>query len=117
MLRPMIHAPTFAKPREAKSSSMPGSPPSPPCMLRKVLVSTSHSCSCSPPEPSGCSTLWLAPAPYPSSEIENDITRTFIIQHLSISRLGELPASTLLSAQEEPTSHKASTDESLRQPA
>ena len=44
MLRPSIHAPIPAMLRAAKSSSMPVSPPSLPCMRLNVRVLTSQSC-------------------------------------------------------------------------
>src|SRR5262245_26835696 len=57
MLRPMIHAPTLSKPRDAYSSSAPVDPPSPPCIPSNVRVWISHPCSDSPPTPSGFSRL------------------------------------------------------------
>src|SRR5688572_8565240 len=79
MLRPMIQAPTLAKPRAVKSSSMPVAP-SCPDILRNVRVPNIHSCSASPPMPSGSARLWSGPAPYPSSETEKQATPSFDIR-------------------------------------
>ena len=48
MRLPMIVAPAFASASVKSSSSMPVSPPSLPCELRKLAVETTHSWSRSP---------------------------------------------------------------------
>src|SRR5215218_2989941 len=68
MLRPRIQAPTFAKPAAANSSSAPVEPPGLPTIAWNVRVGNIHSCSASPPTPSGFSRLWSGPAPKPSAE-------------------------------------------------
>ena len=70
ILRPITVAPTFSS-----ASSMTGvlaltSPPSRPCGLRQAASLMTHSCSCSPPSPSGSASLGFGPATKPSSEIE-----------------------------------------------
>ena len=67
----MVEAPTPAK-RSRKTSSLAlTSPPSEPrpCISLNTLSGGAHSCSISPPIPSGLSSLWSRPATYPSSEI------------------------------------------------
>ena len=83
MLRPRIHAPHWLMPRAAKSSSTPCRPPSRPCILRNVGVSKAHWWSSMPFSPMGCSRRWPGPAPYPSTEIENEATR--ILRHEFLS--------------------------------
>ena len=54
MFLPRIQAPTFLKPRAAKSSSIPVVPPSAPNRVRwNERVGTNHSCKSVPPTPSG----------------------------------------------------------------
>src|SRR5438477_3374450 len=54
MFLPRIQAPTFLKPRAAKSSSIPVVPPSAPNRVRwNVRVGTNHWCKSVPPTPSG----------------------------------------------------------------
>jgi hypothetical protein len=54
MFLPRIQAPTFVKPRAAKSSSMPVAPLSEPKRtLWKVRVGNAHWCRSVPPTPSG----------------------------------------------------------------
>src|SRR6266850_7030678 len=80
MFLPRIHAPTFWKPREAKSSATPVVPPSLPNRARwSVRVGSSHWCRSVPPMPSGLLTSWFGPAPYPSSEMVKLSTRTRVI--------------------------------------
>src|SRR5436190_1861924 len=74
MLRPRIHAPTSPFSRAATSSSTPVSPATASGPPLKVRVPTIQSCSASPPTPRGSSRDWRGPAPYPSSESENQET-------------------------------------------
>src|SRR6266511_3531423 len=76
MFRPMIYAPMPSPNRLAKSLSGPVVPPVCPCISRNARVPTYQPCSSSPPTPSGCSSPWRGPAPYPSSEIAKLCTRT-----------------------------------------
>src|SRR5262245_15129636 len=76
MFRPMIHAPRFAIARDAKSSSMPVSPPSFPPIAWNMRVGKIHSWSASPPTPSGSSRRCRGPAPKPSSDTEYAATRS-----------------------------------------
>src|SRR5438477_5496546 len=84
MLRPRIQAPRFAKPRAAKSSSTPSrgalspisDPAKSPAIFWKVFVPKTQLCSAMPPMPIGLSRSWPGPAPYPSMEIENALTRS-----------------------------------------
>ena len=69
MLRPMIVAPTFLFHPPAMSSSIPVSPPSIPCIARKLRVANAHPCRSIPRSPSGFSRLCRGPATYPSSDI------------------------------------------------
>jgi hypothetical protein len=70
MFRPITPAPMFAIPSSMISLLGFTSPPLLPCGCRQASSLTTHSCSCIPPSPSGCSSLWLGPAAYPSTEIE-----------------------------------------------
>src|SRR5919204_5327987 len=54
-LRPRIQAPILVVPRATKSSSMPSSPASLPCISANERVGKIHSCRASPPTPSGLS--------------------------------------------------------------
>src|SRR5258708_6834477 len=80
MFLPRIQAPTFLKPRAAKSSSIPVVPPWAPNRVRwNVRVGTNHRCKSVPPTPSGFLMSWFGPAPYPSSEMVKPSTRTRVI--------------------------------------
>ncbi len=71
ILRPMITAPL--PPRcslRISSSTVPFSPPSRPCCSRQDQTRIAHSCSWSPPVPSGCSGVGSGPALNPSRDTE-----------------------------------------------
>src|SRR5215207_9871210 len=68
--RPITVAPTPASPSSTTSLSTFVSPPSMPCASRHACAANAHSCSRSPPAPSGSSRVWLGPAMKPSRDIE-----------------------------------------------
>src|SRR4051795_2965636 len=70
MLRPITPAPTFSNVSSMIRVLSFTSPPCLSCDSRQAASETAQSCSCSPPSPSGFSSLWFGPATKPSSEIE-----------------------------------------------
>src|SRR5262249_51695125 len=86
MLRPRIQAPTLAKPRRAKSSSMPVVPPPCPCIALNIRVGKHQPNSPGPPTPSGFSRLCSGPAPNPSRETPKACTRPLLMDAPLLSR-------------------------------
>ena len=70
MFLPMTVAPMFSSDSSTTSVEALTSPPSLPWGLRQASSAMTHSWSCSPPSPSGFSSLWFGPAMKPSSDIE-----------------------------------------------
>src|SRR5688572_11836786 len=70
MFRPMMVAPMLLSNSSKTGVLWSTAPPSSPCGARHAASPTAHSCSPSPPIPSGVSTLWPGPEVYPSREIE-----------------------------------------------
>src|SRR5215210_1666053 len=70
MLRPITPAPTFSSVSSMIRVLWFTSPPGWSCESRHAASAMAHSCSRSPPSPSGFSSLWFGPATNPSAEIE-----------------------------------------------
>src|SRR5215218_412320 len=107
MWRPMMLAPTRASVSPASSESTFASPPSRPCRSRHAAAANAHSCSSSPPWPSGSSSDWFGPATKPSSDTEMSRMSCPIVSSWSVARLetrtgGEThrPSRTLLARRE-----------------
>src|SRR5206468_4677813 len=77
--RPMMCAPAASNVSPNDLDSSVSSPPSCPCRSRKLLRPYSHSCSSSPPCPSGSSSVAFGPATNPSSDIVISAL-TFVIE-------------------------------------
>src|SRR5688500_20194923 len=66
----MMVAPMLASSASTTAELSFTSPPSMPCGTRHAANGKIHSCSYSPPRPSGAFTLWFGPATKPWSEME-----------------------------------------------
>src|SRR5262245_31950806 len=95
MFRPMIVAPVPPRMPSAIGVLALTSPPSPPCDSRNAFSGTSHSCSCSPPIPSGWLSLWSGPATKPSSDMDM-VSRNLLIETTPFLDIGKTAPSSRL---------------------
>src|SRR6266542_747974 len=84
---PMTTAPVAASDSATIPSSVASlSPPGSPWLARQLASRRAHSCSRSPPSPSGCSSVGFGPATKPSSDVETSSINFGI--SLPLSRVG-----------------------------